>query len=230
MSRVDSGLRNVIDQMGSACRADLSERGAERRRVRERDEPVRLLLEAAHPEGDLGDDAGDALRVGYVCKQLVAAELTRLTGRQHDARGGDVVLERAVLVASEARSALSEPAGHARAGIGRGVEPQSQPLLLDLAVDVLPDRRGLSRDRERVGVHRDDVHHCAHVDDDGVLRRQHAAVAGRRPRARDDLQVLSAGELHEVDDLGFGVGSDDRTRDSRWHERLDQRRHRPDVE
>ena len=213
-----------------ALAADVLDRAADALRVGKRDQLVHLVLERTHAEGDLGDDAGDAFGVRDVGKQLVATELTGLARGQDHARGHDVVLELTVLEAAEAGPALREPTSHARAGIRRRIQPKREPLLLDLAVDLVPDGRGMGGHEEVLGVDLQHAHHRAHVDHDRVLRRQHATVSGGRPRAGDDLQVLSAGELHELDDLLLGVRPNHGTRHARGHERLHELGHRPDVE
>ena len=102
----------MIDQIGSFLGRDGRERLAQLGGGLERDEAMDLGLKRTDAELDLGDDAGDALGIGYERLQLIARELLDLTGRQHDASGDDVVLEGAVLVAAEPGAALCEPAGN----------------------------------------------------------------------------------------------------------------------
>ncbi len=71
----------------------------------------------------------------------------------------------------------------------------------------------------------------AHVDDDGALRRQDAAVAGlvAHPRGTS-CTPLALRELDELDDLLLVARPHDRAGDTGRHERLDELGHRPDVE
>ncbi len=97
---------------GQLARRHSRERRAQCGGAVEGHQAVCLGLEVAQLDGDLGDDAGDPLCVGDQVGEVVSGELADLARRQDDARGGDVVLEHAVLVGAEARATLGEPAGH----------------------------------------------------------------------------------------------------------------------
>src|SRR5262249_56996222 len=139
-------------------------------RVGEGDRELLLRRVATDAQSDLGDDAGRALGVGYP-GEVGPLDDPDLAVAADDPGRNDVLAEPAVGVATDAGAALGEPAADSRARGARRIETQRQPTLLQLRLEVLPDRAGADGRREGGLVDRDEPPEPGQVE--------HQAAVGR---------------------------------------------------
>ena len=164
-------------------------------------------------EGELdgGDDAEAPTAAADRPEEIglvVAVGANLAAVRSHDLDGDDAVRGQAVTAGEPADTAAQRVPDHA--DVGRGAREAGETVLGGSQADLFPDDAGLGAGDLRLGVDLEAAH-ARGLDEDGVLEAVEGV--GKVPGAlRGHVEAAVAGVLDDGDDVGRGLGVDDRGR------------------